>query len=141
MSTLTTGILALSLLMAGGAGGIVTDEPPRAWPDGGALELPQVDLSLPLSGATDPGPTRQEATRPPEEADRIDVNEAGPIELQEVPGIGPVMAQRIISFREDFGPFERVEDLLDVRGIGLRTLENIRPFIRVGNTGDKLTAM
>ena len=47
----------------------------------------------------------------------IDLNLANAKELQELPGVGPVTAQRIIDMREKSGRFHRVEDLLAVRGI------------------------
>ena len=43
----------------------------------------------------------------------IDLNRATLDELQEVPGIGPALAQRIVDFREEHGPFERVDDLFE----------------------------
>ena len=61
----------------------------------------------------------------------IDLNQATLDELQEVPGIGPALAQRIVDFREEHGPFERLDDLLNVRGIGVRTLEKLKPYLKV----------
>lgn len=62
---------------------------------------------------------------------KVDINSASSEELQTVPGLGPALAQRIIDFREEHGPFERVEDLLNVRGIGVKTLERLRPHVKV----------
>lgn len=62
----------------------------------------------------------------------IDVNRASAADLERVPGIGPATAQRIIEWREQHGPFERLEDLLNVRGIGEKTLEKLRPYLTVG---------
>jgi len=59
----------------------------------------------------------------------IDVNEAGADLLMELPGVGEVMAQRIIAHRLEYGPFSCAEDLLDVKGIGPATLEKLRPHI------------
>ncbi len=48
-------------------------------------------------------------------------------ELQAVPGIGPVLAERIVSYRQEIG-FDTVDDLINVSGIGEKTLENIRVY-------------
>jgi competence protein ComEA len=52
-------------------------------------------------------------------------------ELQELPGVGPVTAQRIIDLREKSGRFHRVEDLLAVRGISQKKLDALRPYVTV----------
>lgn len=62
---------------------------------------------------------------------QVDINSASAAELQKVPGIGPALAQRIIQFREEHGPYERIDDLLNVRGIGVRSLERLRPYLTV----------
>lgn len=61
----------------------------------------------------------------------LDLNRAGETDLIRLPGIGPALARRILSFRNDHGRFARVDDLRKVRGIGPRTLERIRPLVRV----------
>ena len=61
----------------------------------------------------------------------IDLNLANVKELQELPGVGPVTAQRIIDLRTKSGRFRRVEDLLAVRGISQRKLEAMRPYVMV----------
>jgi len=63
---------------------------------------------------------------PPEPAGPVDINTAGLDELQRLTGIGPVLAQRIIDYRQEHGPFQTVEDLLEVKGIGEATLEKFR---------------
>ena len=63
--------------------------------------------------------------------EQIEINSAKVEDLQKVPGIGPTLARRIVEFREEHGPFERAEDLLNVQGIGERTLERMRPYLRV----------
>jgi competence ComEA-like helix-hairpin-helix protein len=61
----------------------------------------------------------------------IDLNVANVKELQELPGVGPVTAQRIVDLREKSGRFRRVEDLLAVRGISQKKLDAMRPFVTV----------
>jgi competence ComEA-like helix-hairpin-helix protein len=64
----------------------------------------------------------------------IDLNAATIKELEELPGIGPVTAQRIIDARQKSGRFRRVEDLLAIRGISTKRLEALRPYITVSPT-------
>ena len=61
----------------------------------------------------------------------IDLNTASAHELETLPGIGRVMAERIIVHREVNGPFPSVDDVEDVPGIGPKTLESIRPLVTV----------
>jgi competence protein ComEA len=60
----------------------------------------------------------------------IDVTSADATTLQRLPGIGPAMALKIIETRQA-KPFQTVDDLRNVRGIGAKTLENLRPFVTV----------
>ncbi len=59
----------------------------------------------------------------------VNVNTASVKELEVLPGIGEVLAQRIVEYRENNGPFKTPEDLLKVRGIGPKKLEEIRDLI------------
>lgn len=61
----------------------------------------------------------------------LDLNRAGIEELVAVPGIGQVMAQRIIDFREEHGPFQRIEDLMKVKGIGEKSFQKLRRYLKV----------
>ena len=56
----------------------------------------------------------------------IDLNRATAEQLRELPGVGPVLAERIVAHREEFGDFTEVEDLLDVPGIGEAKLALLR---------------
>lgn len=62
---------------------------------------------------------------------RIRINGATATELDELPGVGPVLAERIVEHRERDGPFRTVEDLLDVPGIGERKLASLRNLVVV----------
>lgn len=56
----------------------------------------------------------------------VDVNHASVVDLEALPGVGPVLAERIFEYREEHGPFIAVEDLLDVPGIGEGKLATLR---------------
>jgi competence protein ComEA len=70
------------------------------------------------------------AKQPPEKP--IDLNSATAEQLEQLPGIGPKIAEAIVAFREKSGPFRRVEELLAIRGISNRKLNAIRPYVKVG---------
>lgn len=61
----------------------------------------------------------------------VDVNAATFNDLVRLPGIGPVMAKRIIEYREANGPFKRLQDLRHVKGIGAKTYEKLAPLLVV----------
>lgn len=61
----------------------------------------------------------------------INLNTATLEELDALPGIGETTANAILAYRDENGPFQSVEDLLNVEGIGERTLERLRPLITV----------
>lgn len=60
----------------------------------------------------------------------ISINEASQLELEQLPGIGPTIARRIIRYRDEHGNFESTEDLLKVEGISQSVAGEIRPLIR-----------
>jgi len=62
---------------------------------------------------------------------KVRINQATPSELEELPGVGPVLAGRIHAYREEHGPFASVDDLLDVPGIGEGKLAALRDAVIV----------
>ncbi len=62
---------------------------------------------------------------------KININTATAAQLDTLQGIGPVLAQRIVDFREREGRFERIEDIMKVSGIGPKVYENIKDSITV----------
>ncbi len=62
---------------------------------------------------------------------KIDLNSASASELELLPYVGPVLSQRIVDYRKTKGKFERIEDLMNVSGIGPKTFEKIKNFITV----------
>ncbi len=63
------------------------------------------------------------------ETDLININEADQEELEELPGIGPVLAERIIQYRKEHGPFSSYSEIQEVKGIGPATVEKIKDLI------------
>lgn len=79
-----------------------------------------------------PGPDQRAATGGSAEGDgRLRLNRATASELEALPGVGPVLAERIVSFRDENGPFETIEDLLEVPGIGEAKLASFRDLLIV----------
>lgn len=68
-----------------------------------------------------------------EENNLVNVNTAGISELTTLNGIGEKKAQAILDYREENGLFMKVEDLLNIPGIGEKTLENLKPYISIGD--------
>lgn len=62
---------------------------------------------------------------------KININLADAATLQMIPGIGPSKAERILEYRETTGPFQSIEDIKNVSGIGNKTFENIREYLSV----------
>jgi competence protein ComEA len=60
----------------------------------------------------------------------VNVNTAPVVDLESLPGIGPVLARRIVAYRTRHGPFRRLEDLLQVQGIGPGLLRRLRGAVR-----------
>jgi competence protein ComEA len=79
--------------------------------------------------ATDSKPPLSRTSKKDAIIEPIDVNHADAAELQKLPGVGPVMASRIITEREK-SPFHNADDLRRVSGIGPKTLEKLRPYVR-----------
>lgn len=70
------------------------------------------------------------STRMPEPR-AIALNTANAKELELLPGIGPVLAERIVAYRQEHGPFKSLDELLAIKGIGPKTLEKFRSYLRL----------
>ena len=84
------------------------------------------------TGETAPKVTVKVAPRAPQNTPPsapLDLNSATAIELDALPDIGPAKAARIIEYRSQNGAFKSVEDLVEVEGIGEKTLEKLRPYV------------
>lgn len=78
--------------------------------------------------------TAQAVTEDTAALTKVNINTAGVEELDGLPGIGPVLAQRIVDWREENGLFHSAEELLEVEGIGRATLENLQNCIITEDT-------
>jgi len=102
---------------------------------GGVLpggDLAALNLAAPVRDGDQvrvPGPDESKVAGSVGSEGLVDVNRAGVAELERLPGVGPVLAERIVAHRERYGPFETVEDLLDVPGIGEAKLAALRDAI------------
>ena len=63
---------------------------------------------------------------------RVDVNVASQAELETLPRVGPALAKNILEYRKQVGTIKTVDELLNVKGIGEKMLETLRPLVTVG---------
>lgn len=70
------------------------------------------------------------AANPPDE--KININTASIAELQKLPRIGEAVAQRIVDYREEHGKFEKIEEIMKIKGIGEKTFLQLKDLITVG---------
>ena len=66
---------------------------------------------------------------------QVDLNQSSVEELQALPGIGPVLAERIRRYRREKGNFASIEEITNVRGIGAKRFARLRPYIAVRRQG------
>jgi len=83
-------------------------------------DLSHIDLYVPREGEE-------------QSLQKIDINRAETWLLEALPGVGEVLAQRIVDYRSENGPFRRIEDLLKVSGIGTAKFEQIKDYITVSD--------
>lgn len=101
--------------------------------DGVQVYVPTEDEATPPdAGTSSAAPASSTESGSASDGGQINVNTAGASRLEELPGIGPALAERIIAHRDANGPFASLDALANVKGIGEKTLEDLRPHITLG---------
>jgi competence protein ComEA len=99
--------------------------------DGEQLDVPYKAGYAPTSSSS--APFQVVSTQGPSSsnADLININTATLEKLDSLPGIGPTTAQKIIDYRAQHGPFQQIEEIMNVSGIGPATFDRIKDLITV----------
>jgi len=97
------------------------------------IAVPVPDRSSDVNGSTETAQPSEIVGSPRDGDGKININRASHSELTDLPGIGNVLASRIIDYRSQHGDFLRVEDIRNVSGIGEKRFEAIQDKITVGN--------
>ena len=116
---------------------IVKDAMEAAGGPTGEADLERINLALPVSDGQqvhvprkgEDNPPVQPPSGQPAPGGKVNINTAAPAVLESLPGIGPALAQRIVAHRQTHGPFERIEDVTQVSGIGEAIFEGIQDLI------------
>jgi competence protein ComEA len=78
--------------------------------------------------------------RPQDSKSKVDLNRASTEDLEGLPGIGTILAQRILE-RRAAKPFQTIDELTDVKGIGRKRLERLRPFLTISRASQPVVAV
>ena len=88
-------------------------------------------LVIPAIAAAQEAAAPAKASKPAPAATGLNLNTATVADLQKLPGIGAATATRIVEYRQKNGPFKKVEELMNVRGIGEKSFLKLKPLITV----------
>ena len=114
----------------------------RTWAERGMGSLPPdgEPSSVPVLTApifsSDPSPSPI-SSGPALLVEKVDLNSAGVEVIETLPAVGPKLAQEIVRYREARGPFRRMEDLLEVKGIGPKKLSRLAPYLIFGSNDEQ----
>lgn len=119
------------------ADSIVKDAVVAAGGATGKADLDRINLAQPLADGEhvyvphlgEENPPVEPPSRQPAATGKVNINAADSAELEMLPGIGPVIAQRILDYRQAYGPFVQIEDIMEVTGIGPATFDKLQDLI------------
>jgi competence protein ComEA len=95
------------------------------------LARPLVDgeqVVVPKKGEAPAGGAGPSAQQP---GGKVNINSATESDFENLPGIGPVIAQRIVDYRDQHGPFRSIQDLMKVTGIGQKKFDSLQAYVTV----------
>ena len=109
---------------------VTSGEPANAASPSSSGAAPKSESGIPLA-KTDSGATSSNASIDYLKANPIDLNKATQAQLEVLPGVGPKMGERIIAYRTENGGFKSVDELDEVKGIGEKRMETLKPLVKV----------
>ena len=96
-----------------------------------ALALSIVLVVAAASVAAQDAGSRQQPSKAPAASAVLNINTATAADLQKLPGVGAATAERIVEYRQKNGPFKKIEELMNVRGIGEKSFLKLKPMVTV----------
>jgi competence protein ComEA len=90
--------------------------------------LPAAAQQKAANRSSKPAASRSAAAAP---SAPVNLNTATQAQIETLPGIGPKVAQRIIEYRQKNGPFKKIEDLMNVKGVGEKSFLKLKPYLTV----------
>lgn len=139
------GLLAAAVALVLWIGWPMSDEPELEGDEKTQAPSPLPQIQLPSRGDIGKG-TIQSGGEPSglggqaKSPARLDLNRATAEDLEQLPGIGPVLARRIVEWRRGHGAFKSVDDLNHVKGIGEKKLRQLKPLVMVGQLKQPLAS-
>jgi competence protein ComEA len=122
-------LLLASLALAGAGVRYACAPRPSAAPGDVRLTGPGGESATPRGSLRANARTAARLTRPLQPGERIDLDRADVTEITRLPRVGPALAQRIVAWRNQHGPFASLERFDSVPGVGPRLLDAVRPFV------------
>jgi competence protein ComEA len=93
--------------------------------DGEQVVVPKKGEASTAGSGRGAGPSAQQP------GGKVNINSAGVSDFENLPGIGPVLAQKIVDYREQHGPFRSIQDLMKVTGIGQKKFDSLQAYVTV----------